>query len=471
MKRRFVFTIALVLTIAIGAVGVLQYLIFQAEQYRAIDQRLESTASLLLSSRLSTAELKEFEEVDDIIEEVVGGVRLNQFVLIYGRRGEALYRSKNAFLLPEQLSIREKWQTLDVEGNYVRILTLPLAKQPRSDDNRRTVQVGLIVSEDLLRWRSMGQHILIYGALIVFLIVLTTVLLSQSLLSPLTELAKYLRFLSSRFDPRQTIGEQGPGGRGPGPSLPLVRQMRAGNDEFAELVNAAEAVNETVADGLRRTQAWTAQMAHELKTPLTILRNSLERASRAESLPACHDSVQDAVSEVVHLNRLISGFLEWTLAESTPTEAVGDVHALRLGAVALEVAEKIGRDHPGRIEVEGTSDHLVFARPGFVEQAISNLVINALKYSPLDAPVIVRLSGASLEIEDRGSGIPDEVLNRIGQPFNYGVKDGGGFGLGLAWVTSICHKYGWSLSFARAPSTGGPGSRTIARLQFPTAET
>ena len=130
------------MTLAIGAVGVLQYLIFQAEQYRAIDQRLEATASLLLSSRLTTAELKEFEEADDIIEEVIGGERLNQFILIYGRKNEVLYRSKNAYLLPDDLSVRDKWQTLDVEGNYIRILTLPLLQQARSAGQQEARSAG-----------------------------------------------------------------------------------------------------------------------------------------------------------------------------------------------------------------------------------------------------------------------------------------------------------------------------------------
>lgn len=445
------------LTAAIGFVGVLQYAIFQAEQYRAIDQRLEATASLLLSSRLTTAELKEFEEADDIIEEVVGGERLNQFILIYSRKGEVVYRSRNGYLLPDEIPTKEKWQTLEVEGNYVRVLTLPLSPQTHPSDRRRTIQVGLIVSEDLLRWRLIERHVLIYGALIVFLIALTTFILSRSLLAPLTELAGYLRFLSSRFDPRQTIG-----GMEPPPSPPRAKSMTKSKDEFSDLVRAVEGVNETIAQNLKRTQAWTAQMAHELKTPLTILRNSLDRAARAESAAAARASVQEAIAEVGHLNRLISGFLDWTAAEGYST-AVGDLHAIRLGAAAREIVERIGRDHPGRLSLEGDSNHLVFARPGFPEQAISNLIGNALKYSPGDAAVIVRIGGRALEIVDEGPGIPESVLSRLGQPFNYGRKDAGGFGLGLAWVSTICQKYGWSLSFD--PRAGARG--TVARIEFP----
>jgi signal transduction histidine kinase len=71
--------------------------------------------------------------------------------------------------------------------------------------------------------------------------------------------------------------------------------------------------------------------------------------------------------------------------------------------------------------------------------------------------------GNALEIEDRGPGIPRDVAERIGQPFNYGHKGTGGFGLGLAWVSTICHKYGWTLSFRAA--NAGIGS--IARIDFP----
>ena len=96
MKRRFILTIGLILVAALGILGTTQFFLFRAEQDRLIDQRIESTASLLISSDITNAELKEFEEAEGIIQDVVGGEPLNQFVIIYNRKGDVKYRSSNA---------------------------------------------------------------------------------------------------------------------------------------------------------------------------------------------------------------------------------------------------------------------------------------------------------------------------------------------------------------------------------------
>ena len=57
-----------------------------------------------------------------------------------------------------------------------------------------------------------------------------------------------------------------------------------------------------------------------------------------------------------------------------------------------------------------------------------------------------------VEIIDDGEGLPSHVIDHLGEPFNYGTKGRHGFGLGLAWVITICRKYGWTLGFTRTPS-------------------
>ena len=59
--------------------------------------------------------------------------------------------------------------------------------------------------------------------------------------------------------------------------------------------------------------------------------------------------------------------------------------------------------------------------------------------------------------------LPKHVLENLGQPFNYAHKTPHGFGLGLAWVTTICRKYGWELIFSNR--SGGIGF--CAMIQFP----
>ncbi len=318
----------------------------------------------------------------------------------------------------------------------------------------RILQTGLILDQDLLRMRTLSRHVIIYSLMILALILLTTFWLAETLLLPLKELALYLRHMSSRFEvsPDLSLSE------------PPVPRITDEDDEFGHLVGEVRRLREMIAHSLKNTQAWTAQMAHEMKTPLTILQNSLESARAEADGGKRETALRNASNEVLHLNALISSFLEWSAEENKP-ERADDLHAVRLGTVVHELAEKFERQYPGRIRLEGDSSLRVFAKRGFANQAVSNLLTNALRYSPQGTPVVLRMRDDRLEVVDCGPGLPAHVSEHLGEPFNYGSKDQHGFGLGLAWVRTICRKYSWQLDFRRACEN--EADVTIASIQFP----
>jgi len=466
LKRRFLLTIGIVLAAAIGSVGILQYILFRSEQYRLIDSRIEATATLLISSELSRADLKDFNEAEDIISDVVGGEKFNQFIVIYKKTGEEIYRSKNAEELPDVIPRDEKWQTIVTNGHIIRVLTLPLArprtvKHPGAKEDTRILQTGLILDEDLLRMKTLSRHVIAYSVLILGFILLTTFWLAEVLLRPLKELANYLRHMSSRLEVSPDISA----------SEPPVPPIKNADDEFGQLVVETRRLHNMIGRGLKNTQAWTAQMAHEMKTPLTILQNSIERARSETEGTRRELQLKEATDEIAHLNALISSFLEWSAAENYP-EIAEDLHAVRLGMITRELSEKFARQNPGRIQFEGDSGLRVFAKRGFVQQAVSNLITNALRYSPLERPVFICVFEDRIEIKDEGPGLPQHVVDHLGEPFNYGAKDRHGFGLGLAWVRTICRKYGWTLSFSRTEElrNGANLPVTCVSIRFPAEE-
>ncbi len=437
------------MAVALIAVGVLQYALLRGEQFRLIDSRIESTATLLITSDLSTAELKEFEEAEDIISEVVGGEKFNQFIIVYGRTGQELYRSPVAVALPEKVPLEPKWQTIEADGHFIRILTVPLKRTLNAKGPTRTLQTGLILDDDVLRLRTANRHVILYGVLILGLILLTTVWLSEALLRPLKELAQYLRYVSGQVNPLQ-------------PEVtPPARLLKVGTDEFGQLVKETYHLRDLITKSFRNTQAWTAQMAHEMKTPLTILQNSLERARTEVDSEKRERWMNEASQEVGHLNGLISSFLEWSAAENF-ANIEEELHAIRLGQVTRQLAERFENQYPGRLKIEGDSKLTVFAKRGFVQQAVTNLITNALKYSPSASVVTVKLMEDRVLIIDEGPGIPETVIKHLGEPFNYGRADFRGYGLGLAWVRTICRKYDWQLTFERVDG------RTVAQIRFPT---
>ena len=453
MKRRFLLSIGIVLTLSLTAVGVIQYFLFQAEQFHHIDQQIETTASLLISSDLNSVELKEFEDAQGVVESVVNGDKLNQFVIIFNRKGKMVYRSKIAQIVPNDIPTDQQWQTIVKNGHFIRILTLPLEKNYTSGPHR-ILQTGIILDADLLRWRSLGRHIVFYSGLIILLVIGITWSLSRTLLRPLVELSLFLKYLGNQFDEKKLVV----GGHA---TMALPRDIQTSKDEFGDLVQAAQSLHSRILQSLKTTQVWTAQMAHELKTPLTILSNCLESFRLAKSDSEKEMAIKDSLNEVAHLNRLISSFLEWTSAENFPVSQ-SELHALKLKNVVEETATRILRNYPDRIQINAQSSLTLFAQPGFLEQAISNLVVNALKYSSGSVQVI--LENETLSILDEGAGIPKHVLENLGQPFNYAHKTPHGFGLGLAWVATICRKYEWKLKFENRTEGG-----FCAQIKFPTS--
>ena len=106
--------------------------------------------------------------------------------------------------------------------------------------------------------------------------------------------------------------------------------------------------------------------------------------------------------------------------------------------------------------------------PARLERAVSNLIDNAVKYSPPGEPVEVALRGGELTVRDHGPGISAEDLPHVFDRFYRGAEARGrsGSGLGLAIVRQVAQQQGGSVAAERAPGGG-----TLMRLQLPGAET
>jgi signal transduction histidine kinase len=99
---------------------------------------------------------------------------------------------------------------------------------------------------------------------------------------------------------------------------------------------------------------------------------------------------------------------------------------------------------------------MVISNPQHLQQLISNLLTNALNYSPEDSLVTIESFDNKLTISDQGKGIPQEILERIGQPFNFGPQykqlKYKRTGLGLAWINTITKLYNWNLDIQSGPT-------------------
>jgi two-component system, OmpR family, sensor histidine kinase KdpD len=211
-------------------------------------------------------------------------------------------------------------------------------------------------------------------------------------------------------------------------------------------------------------------MAHEFKTPLTAVRavTSALLANPGQNLSHSTQMLKIADEEAAHLEELIDNALDLTQLDSDRIDV--DLEISDLEAVAREVVfsmkSKIG-DRP----LEFVSDGRLPAVPldrRLMKLAIKQLLDNALKYSPTDAPVSVRasVSGGTvvLEIMDHGKGIPAQEQGRIFERFyrSPSVQDRiPGSGLGLSIAHRILQAHGGDLTVQSRPG------ETTFRLTLP----
>ena len=207
-------------------------------------------------------------------------------------------------------------------------------------------------------------------------------------------------------------------------------------------------------------RAFTADAAHELRSPLTAVRLDLQLLDRAPDAAArleARANLGAAVDRAIHLvEQLLTlarneprdekGELSPVLLETAATEGIADTHAL-----ALARGIELGLDAEPDVRVMGDRDAL--------RTLVRNLVDNAVRYTPAGGRVQVRAAktpqGAMLEVCDSGPGIAAADRERVFDRFyRRASAPQGGSGLGLAIVKAIADRHGARVTLADAPGGG-----------------
>ncbi len=264
------------------------------------------------------------------------------------------------------------------------------------------------------------------------------------------------------------------------PSRHLTRDQLRTMDAFAnqiglaiERASLAEQARQAeilaVTDKLQN--ALLNSISHDLRTPLVSITGALSSLTDEQlqlDEAARRSLIETASEEADRLNRLVGNLLDMTRLESGAMrikKEACDIQDL-IGSSLEELGSRLG-DRPIEINIP---DDLPLIELDFVliERVLVNVIDNALKYSPLDAPIEItaHLAGAFLEIEvaDRGSGVPTEDLNRIFDKF-YRVQRTDsitGTGLGLSISKGIIQAHGGFISAERRPEGG-----TIITISIP----
>ncbi|MFJ7212184.1 ATP-binding protein [Amycolatopsis sp. NPDC098790] len=238
----------------------------------------------------------------------------------------------------------------------------------------------------------------------------------------------------------------------------------SGDDELARLTTSFNTMLGTVADSQERQRQLVADAGHELRTPLTSLRTNLElllAASKPGAPPLPDEDRVDIIADISgqldELTQLIGDLVELA-RQDEPRERFERVELVEVVERALDRA----RRRAGEINFDVSLQPWVLTGDNSsLERAVLNLLDNAVKFSPPDATVWVRLyplgdGTAVVEVADAGPGIADEDLPKVFDRFyrSSEARTLPGSGLGLAIVKHAAERHGGAVYASQAPEGG-----------------
>ena len=243
--------------------------------------------------------------------------------------------------------------------------------------------------------------------------------------------------------------------------------------ELQPLAASLNALLERLDEALAAQRRFTADAAHELRTPLAALALQVGEAERATDPPARAAAINDLKLGVARTSRLVEQLL--TMARLEPEGLSRNLTRVELGSLANDaiiarapLAEARGIDL-GRT---GTADVAVQGDAANLATLLANLLDNALRHTPSGGRIDVAISDEGeqvvLSVSDTGPGIPVDARERVFERFHRepGPDDaalGTGSGLGLSIVRRIAEAHGATVSLDAGPD----GKGLVVRVRFP----
>ncbi len=385
--------------------------------------------------------------------------RLDKFIQIVDLDGRLVARSANlgTARLPTPPSLLVKlragektFETLEDFGDEpVRLLSVPIEVEGVG----YAIQIGGSLDDANAALRSARLLFLGMSAAILGAVVLTGAMLARAILGPIDRIVSRARVMGA-----SALAERlpHPGGR----------------DEIARLVETLNKMLGRIEQVFEAQRHFTADVSHELRSPLSrlcaelevTLRRPRKRVEYEEALRSCLgevDRLSRLTEELLTLARLDAGEAREALPQSVPLTPILNEAVTRLAPEALRRDVTVVVDAPAKLSVK--------VAPAAASLVVANVLDNAVKFSPPGAQVRVEVAteggAAVVAVSDSGPGVPEEEIPRLFERFYRGsaaqATDAPGVGLGLAICRLLVEAQGGGLSVA---STPGGGATVRVRL-------
>jgi len=431
-------SLAVALVLAVG--GVLLLVLLRAELVDSADDAGEDTAisiAQLAQKGTLPPELASTEEVAAAVQVVKGGEVISATTNVVGSRPFQM-----AELSPGDTRLAER-ETLpfDDDGPF-RIVSLG-TETPTGD---ATIYVAVDI-EDVSEVVSVAGKVGSAGlaALIIVLGAVLWVVIGRTL-APVASIRERADAITGS-ELHQRVPEP------------------VGRDEISDLARTINAMLGRLESSAKRQEAFVADAAHELRSPIASLQARLETELMSPGTPTDDTMTRDLLQETIRMGRLVDHLL--LLARSDAGTISADKVPVDMEEVVRESVTSAGATVP--ITTKQVEPVQVMGQPALLEHVVSNLLDNAGRYADSSIDVSLRANGqlAMLTVDDDGPGIPehmrDDVLNRFVRVDESRERGTGGAGLGLAIVSEIVSVHAGEIVISDSPA-GGARVRVLLPL-------
>jgi two-component system heavy metal sensor histidine kinase CusS len=323
----------------------------------------------------------------------------------------------------------------------------------KGTETPRILQAALDVSEEeelMAGYRRKLLMVVILGSVFSWIV---GALVTRKGLQPLTDIANATERISASQLHERIIASGWP------------KELEALAGSFDRMLDRLE-------DSFKRLSQFSADLAHELRTPINNLRGEAGVAlSQSRTPEEYRRTLESSLEEYARLTRLIDNLLFLARADGA-TVAINRSRfdAMQAVEIVREYYEALAEDRGVQVRCEGEGE--VNADPVLFRQAVSNLLSNALNYTPRGGEILIHTGqhdghGLEVHVSDTGPGIPQEQLPRIFERLYRAdparSQHPNGAGLGLAIVKSIMALHGGSVEVQSELGTGAKFT-----LVFPT---
>jgi len=427
--------------VLLGTFSVITYINFHLSRHRDFDQHLTHEQRVLMPFIRFNDEGPVFEQLDELrsVAYRTDGI-YGTYVRLITPDGQVRYQSPN-FEQHQRLTISLPSQPIEVNisrtwaNEPIRTRYLPL------NDGNGMLRGWLEVTG--FEWslhQELGRLTRTFAlgiAISVLLAIGGGYLLARRALRPVSEITE----TANRI-------------RATDLSTRLPTDFRV-HDELTDLAETINGLLGRLEDSFHRERRFTSNAAHELITPLATMRGEMELVLRTEGdLETCYETLQTALIDVDHMNRIVRALLQLSQAErlrDMPREIV------RVDERCAEHVERF-RDRAEvrniKLSLETTPGPTILADPINFGKVIDNLLDNAFKYTPdnghITLAVGVHEGEVVIEVSDTGFGFSEKVgehlFDRFFRADTHDVQAQPGSGLGLAIVKTIAEAYDGTIS-------------------------